>query len=349
MKLKDYIDQLNPADYYVLDTKQNGLSEKIIHGDGDINYTRYCYNTKKYNLLIPGGVFLYRQPKRSSSNGKFFFFGGGIIKTIKKTDANGSVEALIENGFRLKDPIYEDAPSLNAIKWTSKNKKTVKWSHFWNQYGMNKITKEEFLAIINSADFVKIDKDPSKEVIKEIVEENSPVDILTKKPEDFIGTYTKNGLAKETYTPTKRATKKASAKKVDFDSLNKTKKTRGTFGEVLIYNDEVIKVGAYDVVKEVEHVAFTQGDGLGYDVLSFNDKGEEVFIEVKTTTSNKIDGFYLTPKELQVAKDNRTNYKLYRVYNLDMKAGTYSVEIFDGNEIISLFDLVPVSFKATKK
>lgn len=84
MKLKDYIDQLNPADYYVLDTKQNGLSEKIIHGDGDINYTRYCYNTKKYNLLIPGGVFLYGSPSLSVSLSHaeiraFFVF----VKTLK--------------------------------------------------------------------------------------------------------------------------------------------------------------------------------------------------------------------------------------------------------------------------
>jgi len=235
------------------------------------------------------------------------------------------------------------------IDWTSKNKQDDSWSHFWNQYGMNKITKEEFLAIIDSVDFVGIDRDPSIAGITELIEDYSPVESTFKKPEEFVGTYTKNGALSDTVTPRKRATKKAAAKKVDFESLNKTKKTRGTFGEVLVFNDEVTKIASLGLECVVDHVSLTQGDGLGYDILSFNEKGEEVFIEVKTTTQNKIDGFYLTPKELQVALDNENNYKLYRVYHLDIKAGTYSVEIFDGKEIESLFDLTPVSYVASLK
>lgn len=44
MKIKDIIENKEITSYFVLDTTQDGLSNEIIHGPGDINYTRYVYN-----------------------------------------------------------------------------------------------------------------------------------------------------------------------------------------------------------------------------------------------------------------------------------------------------------------
>jgi hypothetical protein len=64
----------------------------------------------------------------------------------------------------------------------------------------------------------------------------------------------------------------------------------------------------------VEHVSKTKGDGLGFDILSFNLDGTERFIEVKTTTFGRDTPFFLTDTELARSKVEGENYHLYRLF-----------------------------------
>lgn len=342
MRVKDFIEELKVEKFYVLDTKKDGLSNEIIYEEGDINYVRYCYNIYKYNKLKEGSIFLYRQPQRSSKDNKFYFFGGGIIEKIEKVDDKGNVHAMIKNGFYFRLPIYKDDPRLERMAWTSKNKKDGSWRNFWNQYGMNEITKDEFLAIVGDEEFLGVNIERNAmEKEEDIILERS-----IEEADTFLGTYTK--LGKKIQKVQKRKNKTI-ARKVDYNSLNKSKKTCGTLGEILIYNDEKDKITRAGIKKEVEHVAITRGDGLGYDILSYDENENEIFIEVKTTKENKTDEFYLTPKEINVCKENKEKYKLYRVYNLDMKAKKYDVEIYSGNELLNMFEFQPVSYIAKRK
>ena len=54
----------------------------------------------------------------------------------------------------------------------------------------------------------------------------------------------------------------------------------------------------------------------GYDVLSFNEKGEEIYIEVKGTEGKKITSVNLTANEWRVANlsSHKDNYFIYLVY-----------------------------------
>ena len=230
-----------------------------------------------------------------------------------------------------------------------KIKEAVVGHIFWNQYGMNNLSREEFIGILADETLIKVNIDEGKKAIIELSEEIEEIEKSTKTPEEFIGVYTKLGKEIRNKEFKQAKTRRTTATKVDFESLNKTKKNRGTFGEILIYNDEVAKVNELKSNNDVEHVAITQGDGLGYDILSYDENDSEIFIEVKTTTADKIDGFYLTPNELEVAKEKKQAYKLYRVYNLNMHEGTYKVEIYDGLELINMFDLKPVTFIANLK
>ena len=59
----------------------------------------------------------------------------------------------------------------------------------------------------------------------------------------------------------------------------------GLAGEQFIAEFEARRLhaaGQKSLAERVEHVAGSRGDGLGYDVLSFEVSGEERFIEVKT-------------------------------------------------------------------
>lgn len=344
INIKKLIEKYNCNKFFVLDTKQDGLAEKITYNDGDITYSRYCYETFRNNKLEKNSIFLYRQTKRSSKNRKFYFFGGGVIEDIVEVNSNGSVEAKIIDGFKLKEPIYEDDEVLNTIEWTSKVKKDNTWDHFWNQYGINEITREEFLAIVGDSICLVAESLYKERFLSEYTEEDKIISVVKKNIDEFSGNYVDsftNKIVKKTHKNSNVA------KHIDFNKVNKNKKKLGTFGEMLIVKDETEKLNDCGILKEVEHVAITKGDGLGYDVVSYDENGKEILIEVKTTSTNRVDGFYLSPKEIEMSKED--NYKIYRIYNLDMKTGNYDVKIFDNKEIQEMFRFVPISYRVELK
>jgi hypothetical protein len=78
--------------------------------------------------------------------------------------------------------------------------------------------------------------------------------------------------------------------KTDFVQLDAANRHLGRAGELAVVGRErqlLSAMGRQDLSRRVEHVSDTQGDGLGYDVLSFEADGTEKFIEVKTTKQGK--------------------------------------------------------------
>ncbi len=69
-----------------------------------------------------------------------------------------------------------------------------------------------------------------------------------------------------------------------------------------------------DLARSVRWVAEEDGDGAGYDVLSFHPDGRTRQLEVKTTNGPAHLPFYLTRNELSVAEANPASWTLYRVH-----------------------------------
>lgn len=76
-------------------------------------------------------------------------------------------------------------------------------------------------------------------------------------------------------------------------------------------------LGRQDLSRQVRHVSAEIGDGLGYDVSSFDAKGTTRFIEVKTTRRAAMTPFYLSPNEVAVSTREKQRYHLYRVYRFE--------------------------------
>ncbi|XMB73240.1 DUF3883 domain-containing protein [Mycoplasmatota bacterium WC30] len=57
-----------------------------------------------------------------------------------------------------------------------------------------------------------------------------------------------------------------------------------------------------------------EADGYGYDVLSFDEDGNEKYIEVKGTTLMNTVPFYVTANELETSIEKGGQYWVYRVY-----------------------------------
>lgn len=91
----------------------------------------------------------------------------------------------------------------------------------------------------------------------------------------------------------------------------------GRAGELFVMEMEVRRLheaGKKRLSDRVEHVALIQGDGLGYDVLSFEVNGRERLIEVKTTSFGKLTPFYVSQNELRRSKIDHEFYQLYRLF-----------------------------------
>jgi hypothetical protein len=91
----------------------------------------------------------------------------------------------------------------------------------------------------------------------------------------------------------------------------------GCAGEAFVLNFEHFRLhnlGHKALSDKVEHVAKTKGDGLGYDVLSFEPSGRERFIEVKTTTFGKETPFFVSRGEVIFAQEHMEEFHLYRLY-----------------------------------
>ena len=85
------------------------------------------------------------------------------------------------------------------------------------------------------------------------------------------------------------------------------------------------------------------GDGLGYDVLSYGIDGDERYIEVKTTALGALTPFYLSSAELEFAGCHVQSYVLYRVY--DVLARPPRFFALQGNDLAQL-ELTPVTYRA---
>ncbi len=101
---------------------------------------------------------------------------------------------------------------------------------------------------------------------------------------------------------------------VDREARNKS---LGEAGECFVANYERTRLralGKRQLSERVEHVSKTKGDGLGYDVLSYESDGRERFIEVKTTAFGKYTPFYISRNEVDFSKAFEEQYRLYRLF-----------------------------------
>jgi hypothetical protein len=72
--------------------------------------------------------------------------------------------------------------------------------------------------------------------------------------------------------------------------------------------------GKKALAERIEHVSATKGDGLGFDILSFDESGRERLIEVKTTSFGSMTPFFASVREVAVSEERAAEYSLYRVF-----------------------------------
>jgi len=108
------------------------------------------------------------------------------------------------------------------------------------------------------------------------------------------------------------------ARRVDYSQRESNNRKLGERGEEFVLEFEryrLAQAGRKDLIDDIEWSSKKQGDGLGYDIRSFDPhKDEELFIEVKTTNSGKYQPFFISQNEVNYSKNYSDKYSLYRVY-----------------------------------
>jgi len=139
-------------------------------------------------------------------------------------------------------------------------------------------------------------------------------------------------------------------KKINWEEINKIKARIGLQGEEIIFELEknyLKEIGRSDLSEKVRHISKDEGDGLGYDILSFFSDGREKYIEVKSTKSKIESQFNISRNELNFIKNNLQTSFIYRVQIIDNTEP--ELLAIGGEEFLNKMEVVPVSFVARNK
>lgn len=121
----------------------------------------------------------------------------------------------------------------------------------------------------------------------------------------------------------------------------------GKQGEQFVYELERRKLFNTEFFNKVDPTP-SLDHNMGFDILSYEINGEPVFIEVKTTTGDVNQPFYISDNELKKAKqtwDDDKKYKIYRVGNI---SGSPTLRIYEHlftNEV----DITNVVYRVSPK
>ena len=138
----------------------------------------------------------------------------------------------------------------------------------------------------------------------------------------------------------------ARAVKRDYLEREAQNQSLGLAGEEFIVQFEhwrLIEMGQPRLADKVDHVSRSKGDGLGYDVLSFESDGRERFIEVKTTTFGRDTPFFVSRGELALSQAAKDQFHLYRLF--EFRKAPRLFDLLGGLDQHCLLD--PVTYRAS--
>jgi hypothetical protein len=136
-------------------------------------------------------------------------------------------------------------------------------------------------------------------------------------------------------------------RRIDFAERDARNRQLAKLGEqfvVFVEQHRLKAAGRIDLAQKVQWVAETIGDGLGFDVLSFDDADDsEKLVEVKTTGLGKFHPFLVTANEVRCSQDMTDKFQLFRVFDFTRRPRVYIL----AGSLRSACRLEPTLFRAT--
>lgn len=135
-------------------------------------------------------------------------------------------------------------------------------------------------------------------------------------------------------------------RKVDYAARDEDNRKLGRAGEQWVLEYEQMRLreaGLAELYSRVDWVADRVGDGLGYDILSFDASNEQRFIEVKTTNGSHASSFVISRNELEFAEEVGAAFHLYRVFQFRTSPRLYTLQ----GDLSKQLHLEPMDYRAS--
>ena len=105
-----------------------------------------------------------------------------------------------------------------------------------------------------------------------------------------------------------------------FDPAKRDDRNRklGMAGEERAFHSEILRLrqeGRPDLARKVRWVSKEDGDGAGFDILSYHQSGQKRFLEVKTTVGHNRTPFFLSQNEKKFAEETSDRFRIFRLYD----------------------------------
>ena len=132
---------------------------------------------------------------------------------------------------------------------------------------------------------------------------------------------------------------------IDFQKEQQENEALGHSGENFVREYERTRLEKYpELAKKVEK----QLDGKGFDILSFDEEGNEIHIEVKTTRYGLNTPFYISEHEVIFSSQYARSYVLWRLYEMDTVRGSAKYYRLSGN-MREVLQLEAIAYRAAPK
>ncbi|MCK8606984.1 DUF3883 domain-containing protein [Apilactobacillus ozensis] len=183
------------------------------------------------------------------------------------------------------------------------------------------------------------------------------LDLLSNIPIDIKDVCDDNVIYKKHDAPNKKIAKDKNElksdsytkiSKVNYEEANKRRSSLGFIGEKIVLDIEkkkLIDAGKSNLCESIEHTSQERGDGAGYDIRSFDENGNTIFIEVKTTSKDKTYPFFMSKNEVDFSRKHSSSYLIYRLYNISKtKNKEIDYYLIKGN-VNERLNLKPIEYK----
>lgn len=157
--------------------------------------------------------------------------------------------------------------------------------------------------------------------------------------------------------------KRTSGKNINQKKAYENKIISGKIGEEIVYKEEIEKLKRLhldDLVPNVKMITKTDyeyitNDGIGYDIVSYNEKKEKIYIEVKCSLTNSKDNvsFFISEKEVAFMHGELNNIDkdhcfIYYVHDIDIEKAIAKILVINHDKFNKL-KLNPYIYKVDAK
>ena len=120
----------------------------------------------------------------------------------------------------------------------------------------------------------------------------------------------------------------------------------GRDGEEMVFQferEKLERLDRPDLAKKIRWISEEDGDGAGYNILSFDEEGKERFLEVKTTVGSDTTPFYVTRNELSFSSERPEAFRLCRVFDFSVRPRMFEL----APPLENFVHLSPLSYEAS--